>query len=113
MYVWKLINGSVEWLGVPSFLRNYGLPRADNILCPSPRWEVRGIYEIWALESQPGSRYGGADVPWRGAASKCLAYLPKIPVNTPTTVRHFYDRSPSGAPSGVRPKSLGLPAHRS
>ena len=36
MYGRKSINGSVDWLGVPTFLRNDGPPWDDNILCPSP-----------------------------------------------------------------------------
>ena len=47
----KSINGSVKWLGVPSFLRNDGPPWDDNILCPSLCWGVRGTYEngIWIV----------------------------------------------------------------
>ena len=48
-YGHKLINGSVKWLGVPSFLRNDGPPWADNVLCPSPRWGVGGNDEFWDL----------------------------------------------------------------
>ena len=59
----KSINGSIEWIGVPSFLRNDGPPWGENILCPSPRWGVRGNFENCALESQPDGCYGGVDVP--------------------------------------------------
>ena len=79
MFVQKSISGNVKWLGVPSFLQNDGPPWADNILCPSPRWVFGGTVENWALESQPGSRYGGVDIPWRGAVSACPDYFPQSP----------------------------------
>ena len=79
MYSQKSINGSVEWLGVPSFLHNYGPPWTDNILVPIPRWGVGGIYEIWALDSQPGGCYGAVDVPWRAVVPARPDYLPRSP----------------------------------
>ena len=91
MYGWKSINGSVEWLGVPTFLRNDGLPWADNILCPSLQWGVRGTYAIWYLESQSGGRYSGVDVPWCGAAPARAAYLPWSPENARATARRIYE----------------------
>ena len=89
MFGRKLINESVEWLGVPSFLHNYGPPWADNILCISLCWGVGGNIENWYLESQPGGRYGGVDVPWRGAVPACLAYLPRSLENARATVRRI------------------------
>ena len=44
MYGRKLINGSVDWVGVPTFLRNDGPPWDDNIWCPSPRSGLIGTY---------------------------------------------------------------------
>ena len=41
--------------------------------------------------SQPGSHYGGVDVPWRGAIPARPAYLPRSPKNARTTVRRFRD----------------------
>ena len=38
MFRVNLINGSVQWLGVPATLRNYIPPWTDNILAPSPAW---------------------------------------------------------------------------
>ena len=91
MYSRKPINGSVEWLGVPSFLRNYGPHWADNILCPSPCWGIRGTYEIWALESQPGGRYSGVDVLWHEAVPARLAYFPRSPENMRATACRVCD----------------------
>ena len=79
MYGRKSINGNVEWLGVTLFLHNDEPPWTDSILVPSPRWGVGGTYEIWALESQPGGRYDGVDVLWRGAVPAREAYLPQSP----------------------------------
>ena len=90
MYSRKSMNGSVKWLGVPSFLRNDGPPWADNILCLSLRWGVRGTFEIWYLESKPGGHYGSVDVPWRGAVPARLAYLPWSPENARATTRRFH-----------------------
>ena len=91
MYGRKQINGSVEWLDVPIFLQNDEPPQADNILCPSPCWGVGGTYEIWALESQPGGRYGGVDFLWCGAVPARPACLPQSPKNARTTARRVYD----------------------
>ena len=77
MFGRKFINGSFEWIGVPDFLREYGPPWTENILCPSPRWGVGGTVENLAWDSQPVGRYGGLDIPWRGAVPACPAYLPR------------------------------------
>ena len=85
------INGSFEWLDVPSFLLNYGPSWADNILCPSPRWGVGITYDIWDLESQPGGYYGGVEDSWHGAVPACPDYLPRSPENARVTVRRVCD----------------------
>ena len=72
----KFINESIQWLRVPRFLRNYGPPWTDNILCPSPCWGVGGTVENWAWGSRPGGRYCSVDVPWRRAVPDRPAYLP-------------------------------------
>ena len=91
MYGRKLMNGSVKWLGVPTFFRNNGPPWADNILFPSPCWGVRGTYEILALESQPGGFYGGVYVLWCGAVPARTSYLPQSPENARATARCVCD----------------------
>ena len=67
MYVQNLINGSVEWPGVPCFGCGDGLPWTDNILVPIHHWGVGGTVENWVYRSQPGGHYRGVDAPWRGA----------------------------------------------
>ena len=100
-------NRGVEWLGVPTFLRNDRSPWDDNILCPSPRWGVRGTCVIWSLYSQHVGHYGSLDVPWRGALPSCVAYLTHSPENLCTTARRVSE-STLGAPSGAHPKYFGF-----
>ena len=42
MFGVNYINGSVQWLGVPSQLRTYGPPCTDNILVTGPAWLTGG-----------------------------------------------------------------------
>ena len=91
IYGRNLINGSVEWLGVPRSGCDDGPPWTDNIWCPSPRWGVGGIYETLALESQPGCHYGGVDIPWRGDVPASAAYLPQNPENARATAHRVRD----------------------
>ena len=46
MFGRNYINGSVEWLGVPNFLRNYGPPWTLNLLAPYANWWDRGSSTI-------------------------------------------------------------------
>ena len=91
MYGRKLINRSVEWLSVPTFFRNDVPPWDDNILCPSPCWQVGGTHEILALGGQHGGLYGGVDVPWSEAVPARVAYLPQSPENARATARCVRD----------------------
>ena len=54
MFVRNSINGSVKWLGVPNFLRNYGPPWALNLLAPYSNWGKKG--SITSLNLGSGSR---------------------------------------------------------
>ena len=63
----------------------------ENILCPSPRWGVGGTVENLNGGSQPSGRYGGVDVPWRGAAPARPAYLLWSPENAGATACHVRD----------------------
>ena len=91
MYGRNLINGSVEWLGVPSFVCDDGTSWTENILAPIPCWGVGGTFENWDLGIQPGSRYGSVDVPWRGAIPARLSYLPQSQENTRANARRVRD----------------------
>ena len=74
-------------MGVADPLRTHGPYWIENILCPSPRWGVGGTVENLNWGSQPGGRYGGVDVPWRGAAPARPAYLLWSPENAGATAR--------------------------
>ena len=87
----KIINGSFEFLGLADPLRTRGPYWIDNLLCPSPRWEVGGTVENLNWGSQPGGRYGGVDVPWCGAVPACPAYIPRSPENVCATARGVCD----------------------
>ena len=94
MFVQKLINGRVEWIGVPSFLWNDGPPWANNMLCPSPRWVFGGTVENVYLESQPSGHYVCVDIPCRGTVPDHLAYLPLSPENVCATAHCVCDNIP-------------------
>ena len=79
MYGGDSINGSVEWLFVPCFGCDDGLPWNYNILVPIPRWGVEGTVETWSWVIQPSGRYGGVNVPWHGAVPARPDYLPRSP----------------------------------
>ena len=38
MFGVNIINGSVQWLGIPDLLRTDGPPWTSNILAPHPSW---------------------------------------------------------------------------
>ena len=79
IFIKKIINGSFDFLGVAAPLGTKGPYWIENLLCPSLSWVVGGTVEILNWGSQPGSRYGGVDVPWHGAVSALPAYLPRSP----------------------------------
>ena len=57
------INGSVEWIGVPVFLSNYGPTWTLNILDTFANWGDRGYSTNpnWVIGS--GGHYGGVFYP--------------------------------------------------
>ena len=57
------INGSVVWLGVPDFHRNYENNCTANILAPCPSWGYRGYITNpnWGCKSEEAS--GNVSVP--------------------------------------------------
>ena len=58
MFGVNYINGSVQWLGVPTPLSTNGTPWTDNILAPSPAWGTSGTDTNTNWVSQPGGPYG-------------------------------------------------------
>ena len=57
MFVRKSINGSVKWIGIPSFLQNTGPPWTLNILDPYDDWGGRGSVTSKNLSSGSGRYY--------------------------------------------------------
>ena len=58
MFFRNSINGSVEWLGIPEFMRNNGPSWTANILAPHPSSGDRGSITNTNWVSQYG---GGSD----------------------------------------------------
>ena len=58
MFVRNSMNGTVEWLGVPEFLRNDGPPWTLNLLDPYENWEDIGSITNpnWGSQSGGGFR---------------------------------------------------------
>ena len=54
MFVRKSINGSVKWIGFPSFLRNYGPPWTLNLLALCSDWVGRGSSTSKNLSNSSG-----------------------------------------------------------
>ena len=55
MFGWNLISGSVDWLGIPSFLRDYGPTWTLNLLAAYADWGDRGS----STSQNFSSGYGG------------------------------------------------------
>ena len=74
MFSSKSINGSVEWMGVPEFLRTNGPAGTANILSPCPSWVDRGS----VTNLNWGSQYRGCSynvsVPWNYPIRVLLVY---------------------------------------
>ena len=79
------INGSVQWLGVPDFLRTDGTPWTDNLLDPSPSWVDGGTTTNPNWGSQPGGPYGFFSVLWSGPVCVMPSYVRRSLENTRST----------------------------
>ena len=85
------INGSVQWLGIPAPLRNYGPPYTNNILATSPDWVTGGTDTNPNWGSQPGGPYGSVAVLWSGLVRSMPAYVRRILKNTHSAACHIRD----------------------
>ena len=63
MFGVDLINGSVQWLGVPYPLRTDRPPWTDNILAPNPAWGNGGTSTNPNWGIQLGGPYDSVSVP--------------------------------------------------
>ena len=79
MFVRNYINGSVEWLGVPNFLRNDDPPCTLNLLAPYANWGGRGSSTIPSWSSVSGGALQWCSYPVESArlrpSSLPLEYL--------------------------------------
>ena len=85
------INGSVQWLGVPHFVRTDGTAWTDNILDPSTSWGNCGTNTNPNLGSQSGVTYGSVSVPCSGHICAMPAFVRRSPENTRSAVRRVRD----------------------
>ena len=67
------------------------MPWIDNILVPELRWGDGDSYKLWDSETLSRPRFGGRNVPWRGAVPFYPDYLPSSPVNARARARRVYD----------------------
>ena len=58
------INGSVQWLGVPDFLRTNGPVWTANLLAPHPSWVDKGSRTNLSWVSQSGGHSDSFFIPW-------------------------------------------------
>ena len=77
MFAVNSINRSIQCLGVPATLRNYGPPWTDNILVPSPAWGTGGTATNLNWGSQHIRSCGSVAVSWSGPVCAMLAYVRK------------------------------------
>ena len=75
MFAVNSINRSIQCLGVPATLRNYGPPWTDNILVPSPDWGTGGTATSSNQGSQPDETYGSVTAPSSVTVRTMLAYV--------------------------------------
>ena len=94
MFGVNLINGSVQWLGVPAPLRTDVNPYTDNILVPSPAWGTGGTATNTNWGSQPGGTYISVAVPWSGTVRVMTAYVHRIPENMCSAALRVYHNLP-------------------
>ena len=91
MFRVNLINGSVQWLGVPATLRNYIPPWTDNILAPSPAWGTGGTATNTNWGIQPGGTYSSVAVPWISTVCAMPAYVRRSPENMRRSVCRVHE----------------------
>ena len=87
MFVQKSINWSVEWLGVPSFLRNDGPPWTLNLLAPYADWGGRGSITSQNLSSGSRGYSGSVFINWNRPARVLPIYYRRIFEKTHSAAR--------------------------
>ena len=69
------INGSVQWLGVPDFLRTDGPAWNDNLLDPHTSWGDRGFSTNPKCINQSGGHFDSGNHPIRKLPVYHVGYL--------------------------------------
>ena len=72
------INRSLEWIGVPDFLRNDGPPCNLNLLAPYANWRYIGSSTNPNWGSVSGGDYYGVSFPWNRPACVLPLYHRRI-----------------------------------
>ena len=85
------INGSVQWLGVPHFLRTDIPAWTDNILAPITSWETGGTATNPNWGSQTVRPYGSVALPWISTVRAMPAYVYRSPENTRSAARRVHE----------------------
>ena len=85
------INGSFQWLGVTTPLRNDGPPWTDNTLDSSPSWVTSGTATNPNWGIQPGGLYGSVAVLWSGPVFAMPAYAFRSLENMRSSARRVRD----------------------
>ena len=83
MFGRNYINGSVKWIGVPDFLRNYDPPWTLNLLDPHANWGERGSSASTNWDSGSGEHYDGVSITWNRPTRVLPVYHQRIFENTP------------------------------
>ena len=78
MFGVNYINGSVQWLVVPTPLRTDEPPCTDNILVPITYWVTIGTATNYNWLSQPRGTYGSVSVPWSCPVRSMPDYVRRI-----------------------------------
>ena len=78
MFCVNFINGNVQWLGIPDFLRTNGPPCTDNLLDPGPSWVYGGTTTNQNWGSKPRGPYGSVSVSWNCPVLVRPAYVRRI-----------------------------------
>ena len=91
MFIRNLINGSVERLGVDSFLRNDGPPWTLNILAPYADWGGRGSSTSQNFISCFGGYSDSVFINWNRLDSVLPIYYQRIFENTRSDARRARD----------------------
>ena len=87
----KLINESIEWLGIPSFPLNDGPPWTLNILAPYADWGGRGSSISQNFSSGSGGYSDSVFINWNRLDSVLPIYYQRIFENTRSDARRARD----------------------